>query len=97
MAMNKASTTLLSFLEDYVVNHFQEEEELMLKHQYAGYETHKRAHEQFRNHVKELRENFNNNKPLTHVIFHIRRIIDALTHHIRTIDIGISNIVRGKS
>ena len=88
---------IIVFLEHYVIDHFKEEEDLMLKHNYKGYAVHKQAHETFRTHVTELRENFNNNKPLTHVIFGIRRIIDSLTRHIQTIDIGIADIVRGNT
>lgn len=85
---------IIQFLENYVISHFNEEEALMLKHNYKGYASHKQAHETFRIQVIELRENFNNNKPLTHVIFGIRRIIDALTKHIKTVDIGIAEIAR---
>lgn len=85
---------IITFLEDYVIHHFKEEEDLMLKHNYSGYKHHKQAHETFRSQVIELRENFNNNKPLTHVIFGIRRIIDALTRHVQTVDIGIADIAR---
>jgi len=85
---------IIAFLEEYVVSHFKEEEDLMLKHNYPGYSYHKQAHETFCLQVQELRYNFNNNKPLTHVIFGIRRIIDSLTKHIQTVDIGIADIVR---
>ncbi len=89
--------SIILFLEDYVVTHFKEEEDIMLQHHYSGYAYHKQAHEIVRHQVEELRNNFNNNKPLTHVIFGIRRIIDSLTKHIQTIDIGIADIVRKDS
>jgi hemerythrin-like metal-binding protein len=84
--------TIISFLEHYVVDHFKEEEDLMIKHAFKGYNRHKAEHEKFKCLVKDIRENFNYNKSLTHIIFDIRRLIDTLVNHIQTIDVAIGSL-----
>jgi hemerythrin len=86
--------TIISFLEHYVIEHFQEEEALMQSHNFSGFAYHKAAHEKFKHLVDDLREQFINNKPLTHIIFSIRRLIDTLVIHIQTIDIEIAPLVK---
>lgn len=85
---------IIAFLEHYVQDHFKEEEDLMLENNYSGYDHHKKEHLQFVTIVTDLRESFNDNKPLPHIIFAIRKVIDALVRHIQTVDIGISNLVK---
>ncbi len=84
---------IINFLEHYVTEHFEEEEELMLSHNFVGYATHKAEHEKFKYLVSDIRTNFNDNTSLTHIIFSIRRLIDTLVHHIQTIDIAIAPLV----
>ena len=48
----------------------------------------------FKELVKTLRTDYDNNKSRTHIIFDIRRIIDQLTTHIKTVDIGIKDIIK---
>lgn len=85
---------IISFLEHYVQDHFKEEEDLMLANDYAGYDLHKKEHLQFVSIVSDLRSSFNDNKPIPHIIFAIRKVIDTLARHIRTVDIGIANLVK---
>lgn len=44
----------IDFLTDYVVTHFQTEEEYMEKYSYPDYEEHKRIHKDFVQNFKEL-------------------------------------------
>ena len=83
---------LIEFLEHYSVDHFQDEEELMKEKNYIGYALHRAEHKKFRSLILDLRELYDSNKPTTHLIFLIRKIIDQLVHHIKTVDIGISNL-----
>jgi hemerythrin len=39
--------SLLSFLAEYTVKHFRDEETLMVTHRYPSYTTHKKAHDNF--------------------------------------------------
>ncbi len=88
--------SIISFLEHYVIEHFCEEETLMETHRYAFYDHHKAEHEVFKAHVSELRKIYLEGISLTHVIFAIRKILDKLVYHIRTVDIGIVGIVNSE-
>lgn len=84
--------TIILFLEDYVVTHFQEEEQVMTEHHYAGYDQHKEEHELFKVKVADLRNKYDaKSSPIT-LIFNIRQIIDLLVDHIRHVDIGIASL-----
>ncbi|RAP25814.1 hypothetical protein DID74_02750 [Candidatus Marinamargulisbacteria bacterium SCGC AG-333-B06] len=88
---------IIEFLEHYSVDHFQEEESLMQHHDYIGYSLHKAEHEKFKSLIHDLRVLYDSNKPPAHVIFFIRKIIDQLMHHIKTIDIGIKDLPEDKT
>lgn len=83
---------IIVFLEDYSKNHFKEEEDIMKQSNYIGYSLHKAEHQKFKYLIKDLRDLYDNNKPTTHLVFFIRKIIDQLVSHIRTIDISIKNL-----
>ena len=48
----------LNFLEEYVIKHFNDEEELQKKNNYPKYEIQHREHEEFKSGLKELRRVF---------------------------------------
>ena len=65
---------------------------LMKEHNYIGFALHKAEHQKFTSLINDLRTMYVSNKPTTHLIFYIRKIIDQLMYHIKTIDIGIRNL-----
>jgi hemerythrin len=85
---------IICFLETYVIHHYQDEEALMKAHSFKGYHHHKQDHDVFKTRVVALRYDFDNNPSKTHLIFKIRQFIDKLIHHVRTVDIEISNLER---
>ena len=85
---------IIEFFEHYVEDHFKEEEDIMISADYKGYDHHYQEHQVFKELVKTLRTDYDNNKSRTHIIFDIRRIIDQLTTHIKTVDIGIKDIIK---
>ncbi len=48
----------LCFLEEYVIKHFHDEEELMLKYDYSGYPAQKKAHDGFARMFSDIKEEF---------------------------------------
>jgi len=48
----------LDFLEDYVIKHFDEEEEIQKKNNYPKYSMQHKQHEEFKMELKELRKVF---------------------------------------
>lgn len=85
---------IIVFLEEYVVSHFHEEESVMHHHQYTGYDMHRSEHDVLKFKVQELRKWFQGNVPKAHLIFGIRRTVDALMTHIRLVDVGIADIIK---
>jgi hemerythrin len=77
---------ILEFLQDYVLDHFDEEEELMQETGYPGLRHHHTDHIYFRAIVADLEADFKNGTFRTHLIFRIRQFIDKLVQHILTID-----------
>ena len=93
----KASTVekLILFLEDYVLTHFEEEETLMVSHDYDGYDEHHAEHQRFRQTVAELRRYFDQQQSGGLLYYQIRRFIDELVIHILTIDVKMRSIQHG--
>ena len=52
----------LDFLIDYTVKHFNDEEEIQLKYEYPMYKRHKVLHEDFKDSVSELVNNYESNE-----------------------------------
>ena len=77
---------ILHFLEDYVVSHFKDEEDFMLKTHYDEYDFHKKEHDQFKKTVEGLRNFYDSHTSNTHIIFKIRQCIDEMILHIITVD-----------
>ena len=59
---------IIKFLEHYVETHFKEEEDLMIAHNYEEYDLHKSEHENFKEIVKQLREDYDAKHSNTHEI-----------------------------
>ncbi|NDC83533.1 hypothetical protein EB093_07740 [bacterium] len=85
---------VIVFLEHYVVDHFSDEESVMKLAHYAFYSHHRAEHDVFRVQVAGLRAIFDEGFSAAHISFAIRRLLDKLLIHVRTVDIGIASIVR---
>jgi hemerythrin len=48
----------IAFLEKYVIQHFDAEEQIQIVNSYPGYDSHKRQHHEFRNNITELKNEF---------------------------------------
>ena len=77
---------IILFLEDYVVTHFKEEEDIMAAADFSGLNHHHSEHEQFKLKVGELRVIYDEGVQLTHLFFKIRKFLDDLVFHIKTVD-----------
>ncbi len=84
---------IIVFLERYVIDHFDAEETIMKKVSFDGYDYHKAEHDMFEDMVHEMRRMLDTSPARTHLIFAIRKFIDRLVIHIRTVDIRIADIV----
>lgn len=84
---DKAVNEVLDFLEEYVVIHFQTEEQLMTLNKYPEYPEHKKAHDHFIIKFKELKDKIRlEGSGVNAVILTNRMIVDWLTNHIMKVD-----------
>lgn len=86
---------LLIFLDEYVVKHFHDEEELQRKLNYPGYESHRREHESFVVNLRKLRNKIDGNEAtVPHVVETNNLLIKWLIDHISSSDVEIGKLTK---
>lgn len=87
----------VSFLEDYVISHFGEEEKLMLLHQYPGFEGHRAQHTEFlRNLVALKKEMEEESSSYVISVTTNQLVVDWILAHIAKTDKGLGLFLREK-
>lgn len=76
----------LKFLIDYCVVHFGTEERYMRKHNYPGYRTHRKAHEELTAGVIEMQGQIEQGLTRQHIITLVNQLGDWVTEHIEKMD-----------
>lgn len=85
---------LLSFLEDYTVRHFRDEEAFQLKINYPRYEEHKAKHSDFVAKVEKMKNEATANVVTIKTVTKLNQIIcDWLDDHLRGTDSDLKNYV----
>jgi hemerythrin len=89
---------VISFLNDYVVNHYQTEEELMQQHEYPFFKIHKQQHERFVHYFVELKEEISKfKKNRLYLLFRIKIfIVDWLVNHLTKEDMHFGQFLKNK-
>src|SRR5512143_1625433 len=88
---------VVSFLEDYVVEHFAAEENIQLHYQYPDYRGHKQMHELFIKDIEALKKKFETEgASLTMVLETNRVAVDWLIKHIKKVDKALADHLRMK-
>jgi len=90
---------MISFLEGYVVTHFEIEEMYMQQYNYPAYALHKEQHMQFIEMVNKLRNDYKNNK-LGHLYLATQiqqEIADWLVFHIGECDKDLGQFLKDKA
>lgn len=76
----------VSFLSDYVVKHFQDEERLQLQSNYPGYAGHKQFHDGYRKQLAEHAQVLLQEGPTVKALGNLNQAVAILITHIRTED-----------
>ncbi|WP_160690418.1 bacteriohemerythrin [Clostridium sp. C2-6-12] len=77
----------LNFLEEYVVKHFDEEEELQKKINYPLFEIQHAQHEEFKNELKNFRKTFETQGASEALVINIQeKLVDWFRNHIINLD-----------
>ena len=85
--LNEVERDLLTFMNEYVVHHFEDEENLMRRHDYPDYTNHLAAHNQFEKKMEEFSQKFEQasfeRKMLTDFNY---AVVDWFSEHIHRVD-----------
>jgi len=77
----------LDFLEEYVIKHFNDEEEIQKKNNYPKYNLQHQQHEAFKEELKKLRDTFDKAGESVLLALNIQgKIINWVKNHIMTLD-----------
>lgn len=86
---------LVGFLKSYTINHFKEEEELMLSKKYIEYEAHKKEHDYFNYYIQTVSDDLakiTDVKDITSDV--IESLRDWIVEHVHKTDIKMAEYVR---
>jgi hemerythrin len=89
---------VLAFLEAYVIEHFGDEEQTMLAHQYPGYAAHKVEHDRFVRDVKKLKARMEAEGASTALVIDVNdRVCKWLVEHISRSDKAIGSFIASRA
>lgn len=78
---------ILDFLEEYVIKHFNDEEELQREINYPLFDIQHTQHEEFKNQLKEFRKTFETEGPTVTLALNIhQKLLDWFKNHIINLD-----------
>jgi hemerythrin len=90
-------STVIRFLEDYVITHFSAEENYMTKYNYPDYSGHKAQHLYFTENFLQLKKQFETDGPGIHIVITANRmVVDWLINHIRKVDTALGSFLNTK-
>ncbi|MEI3348469.1 MAG: hemerythrin family protein [Dysosmobacter sp.] len=75
-----------TFLSDYVVKHFGDEERLQVQSSYPGYTAHKQFHDGYRRQLADVMQELLQAGPTVKALGDLNRVVAVLISHIRTED-----------
>jgi len=86
---------LLEFLDDYVIEHFSDEEKLQRKNNYPSYAAHKTEHDSFVARLKAVQEEINSEGvAIHHVIETNNMLLKWLLNHISKVDMELGKFLQ---
>ncbi|MBT1071274.1 bacteriohemerythrin [Pelotalea chapellei] len=89
---------LLVFLDEYAIQHFQDEEEIQRRHNYPDYEAHVKEHESFAIRINNLKKDIEKEGVTTqHLVDTNKFLVKWLIHHISSSDAAIGVYIKQKT
>ncbi len=86
---------LVTFLTEYVIQHFEAEEREMRATAYPGYEDHKLAHDRFREDFAAMVQDFERKGPTALVALTLHNwLSDWLRRHVGTVDLAMGKFLQ---
>jgi len=88
---------LIDFLADYVVTHFRDEEAIMQEHGYPGYQTQKKAHDDFVVEVNDMKSRLAAGDVTSDLIVSVvTKLGEWLRNHIKGLDRELGEYIVSK-
>ena len=88
----------LNMLEEYIVKHFADEEELQRKNKYPEYESHKKMHQLFIDEFEKLKKEFEaNGHSLKFTMDLNNSLINWLVKHIKSADVALGKFLKSNA
>lgn len=88
---------IIKFLGEYVIHHFSCEEANMKKYNYPEFASHKAHHAQFITSFGELKDKFEADGPMPHIVIMTNRVVVGwLISHIRNVDRVMGDYLKTK-
>ena len=90
---------LLGFLDEYVVQHFGDEEELQKAHRYPEFESHRMQHVSFVKRIADLKQEIaaEGEIQIDHVLATNKILLDWLVQHISSSDKALGKYLRSQA
>jgi hemerythrin len=89
---------LMKFLDDYVIEHFSDEEKLQRKYDYPNYESHKKEHDFFIQQINTVQGEINvEGVGVHHVMETNNMLLKWLLNHISKVDTELGKYLRTAS
>lgn len=89
---------LLEFLDDYVIQHFSDEERLQRMQGYPEYESHKKEHDSFIRQIKAVKDEISSEGVAVHHVMETNNmLLKWLLNHISRVDTELGKYLRTPS
>ena len=97
-ASKEESQKTLDMLEEYIIKHFSDEEELQRKNKYPEYESHKKLHQTFIDEFEKLKKEFEaNGHSLKFTMDLNNSLINWIVKHIKSADVELGKFLKNNS
>ncbi|MDK2896657.1 MAG: hemerythrin [Candidatus Atribacteria bacterium] len=94
----EAVRNIIQFLEDYVITHFQDEEQYMTEHAYPQLPTHRLQHQNFTQSFSALKNRFEEQGPSLQFVVQVNQMVmEWLINHISQTDREFGNYLKQKN
>jgi hemerythrin len=92
------SQKTLNMLEEYIIKHFSDEEELQRKNKYPEYESHKKLHQSFIDEFEKLKKEFEaNGHSLKFTMDLNNSLINWIVKHIKSADVELGKFLKNNA
>ena len=97
-ASKEETQKTMDLLEEYIIKHFADEEELQKKNKYPEYESHKKLHELYISEFQKLKKEFaDNGHSLKFTMDLNNSLINWIVKHIKSADVELGKFLKNKS